>query len=57
LKEAAERDAFVALLGLNSRKPDANPTIVILDDEHNIVEVKRPNSKDPRHWKAGDVLH
>ncbi|KAL0476956.1 Cox6b2 [Acrasis kona] len=56
LNASHEKDNFIGFAGFRSRRPDANPTLVIMDDQHIIQEVLRPNSKDPKNWKPGDKL-
>jgi hypothetical protein len=57
MKESAEKDAFVALAGLQSKRPNYNPSILWVDEEHRITRVERQGNADSHKYKVGEFLH
>lgn len=57
MKEAAEKDAFVASAGLQINKDGYNPSILYIDESHKITRVARQGSGDAHKYKVGEYLH
>ena len=57
MKEAAEKDAFVSMNGLSSKRAGYNPSILWVDEAHKITRVERQGNADPHKYKVGEYIH
>jgi hypothetical protein len=57
MKEAAEKDSFISMAGLQINKEGTNPSILWIDEHHKITRVERQGNADKHKYKVGEYLH
>lgn len=51
--EQVAKDNWMWMIGLNKKRKGANPTVLVLDAEHHIMEVLDKADSDDRDYQIG----